>query len=104
MTADSVLNRFEGKHPEHPGKLCNTSKNFNCVTKGGRSAGQYTDASWLDGFVYGAIRGAADSVTRRLDIALEKRVDGYIGRIAKAQVSELNGYINAYAQLIEADH
>ena len=43
-------------------------------------------------------------MARQSDAALEKRVDGYIDRIAVAQASEPNGYIDTYTQLMEADH
>ena len=35
---------------------------------------------------------------------LESRIDSYIDRIAKAQASEPDGYINTYTQLMEPDH
>ena len=61
-------------------------------------------APWFDGLVYETIRGVADLMARQSDVALEKRVDGYIDRIAVAQASEPNGYIDTYTQLMEADH
>ena len=98
VTVNDVFDKFEGKHLEHPGKFCNTFENFDRVAKGERNIGQHAVAPWFDGLVYETIRGVADLMARQSDVALEKRVDGYIDRIAKAQASEPNGYIDTYTQ------
>lgn len=104
VTVNDVFDKFEGKHLEHPGEFCNTFENFDRVAKGERNIGRHAGAPWFDGLVYETIRGVADLMARQSDAALEKRVDGYIDRIAVAQASEPNGYIDTYTQLMEADH
>jgi DUF1680 family protein len=49
------------------------------------------------------IRGAADFLAAKPDPALETRIDGYIARIAAAQVRDTNGYLNTWTQLQHPD-
>jgi DUF1680 family protein len=45
------------------------------------------------------IRGASDFLAAKPDPDLEKRIEGYISRIAAAQDRDPNGYVNTYTQL-----
>lgn len=54
---------------------------------------------WYDGLIYEMIRGSADFLAARPDPVLEKRIDGYIERIAAAQARDTNGYLNTWTQL-----
>ena len=59
---------------------------------------------WFDGLVYEMIRGAADFLASKPDRALEKRIDGYIARIAAAQDRDTNGYLNTWTELEHPNH
>jgi DUF1680 family protein len=65
---------------------------------GGKHAGQ----PWYDGLIYEMIRGCADFLAVQRDADLEKRLDGYIDRIAAAQAKDADGYLNTYTQLERA--
>jgi DUF1680 family protein len=54
---------------------------------------------WYDGLIYEMIRGAADFLAATPDPVLEKRLDGYIARIAAAQARDPDGYLNTWTQL-----
>jgi DUF1680 family protein len=54
---------------------------------------------WYDGLIYEMIRGASDFMAAQPDLTLEKRVDGYITRIAAAQAKDPNGYLNTWTEL-----
>jgi DUF1680 family protein len=54
---------------------------------------------WYDGLIYEMIRGSADFLAAHPDPALERRIDGYISRIAAAQDRDPNGYLNTWTQL-----
>ena len=54
---------------------------------------------WYDGLIYEMIRGSADFLAVHPDPALERRIDGYIARIAAAQDKDPNGYLNTWTQL-----
>ena len=58
---------------------------------------------WYDGLIYEMIRGSADFLAAHPDPALEKRIDGYIARIAAAQDKDPNGYLNTWTQLEHPD-
>src|SRR5215467_6414739 len=58
---------------------------------------------WYDGLIYEMIRGSADFLAAKPDPALEKRMDGYIGRIAAAQDRDTNGYLNTWTELEHPD-
>jgi len=55
---------------------------------------------WYDGLVYEMIRGAADFLATQPDPVMEKRLDGYIARIAAAQARDPEGYLNTWTQLL----
>lgn len=71
--------------------------NFDRV-RDGKSDG-HAGPPWYDGLIYEMIRGAADFLAARPDPALEKRIDGYIARIAAAQTRDTNGYLNTWTEL-----
>ena len=58
---------------------------------------------WYDGLIYEMIRGSADFLAANPDPALEKRIDGYIARIAAAQDRDTNGYLNTWTELLHPD-
>lgn len=106
VTANDVLDKFEGKHI-HDAKECklhDTFRNFDLVAQGKRDINEHAGAPWFDGLVYETIRGISDFISSNPDAGMEKRLDGYIDRIASAQASETDGYINTYTQLMESDH
>ena len=71
--------------------------NFDRV-RDGKSDG-HAGPPWYDGLIYEMIRGAADFLAAQPDPALERRIDGYISRIAAAQDKDPNGYLNTWTQL-----
>lgn len=78
---------------EQDGALTNFDKVRDGI--GGKHAGQ----PWYDGLIYEMIRGCADFLAAQRDPDLEKRLDGYIERIAAAQAKDAQGYLNTYTQL-----
>ena len=44
------------------------------------------------------------SCAERPDPALERRIDGYVARIAAAAAKDPDGYLNTYTQLVEPEH
>jgi DUF1680 family protein len=53
--------------------------------------------------LYETIRGAADLLVEYPDLALQKKIDGYIERIAAAQAASPDGYIDTYTTLTRPD-
>jgi DUF1680 family protein len=114
-TVSDVFDKFEGKYdPKTSTTLTadfeklqatrNAFKNFDLVAEGKRGIGIHNGPPWYDGLVYESIRGTADFLGRYPDSTLEKRMDGYIDKIAAAQASDHDGYINTYTQLMEPEH
>lgn len=114
-TVNDVFNKFEGNYDPKKspylekdfkklGATRNAFKNFDLVAEGKRGIGKHNGPPWYDGLVYETIRGASDFLARYPDQSLEKRIDGYIDRIAAAQASDPDGYINTYTELMEPDH
>ena len=105
-TANDVFNKFEGKHVQNqdPNNIYDTFENFDRVAKGERNIGKHAGFPWFDGLVYETIRGISDLMAQTPDPAMEKRIDNYIDRIAAAQASEENGFINTYTQMMEDNH
>lgn len=113
-TVNDVFDKFEGKYTPEGGWLekdfkvrgatRNAFLNFDRVAEGKRGIGMHDGPPWYDGLIYETIRGAADLLSIYPNAELEKRIDGYIDRIAAAQASEPDGYINTYTQLMEPDH
>ena len=71
--------------------------NFDKIRDGQK--GPHGGPPWYDGLIYEMIRGSADFLAAGRDSALEKRLDGYIERIAAAQARDPEGYLNTYTQL-----
>ena len=106
VTTNDVFDKFEGKHLHNPDlkKMHNTFENFDRVANGERNVGDHAGMPWFDGLVYETIRGVSDLIAQQSNPDLEQRVDGYIDRIAKAQASDPDGFINTYTQMIEDNH
>ena len=66
--------------------------------------GHHAGPQWYDGLIYEMIRASADFIAAHPDHELEKRVDGYIARIAAAAAHDPEGYIETWTQLMEPDH
>lgn len=113
-TANDVFDKFEGNYELQGSELIDDAKklgrtrnafvNFDLVAQGKRGIGLHDGPPWYDGLIYESIRGAADFIAHYPDAAMEKRIDGYIDRIAAAQASDPDGYINTYTQLVEPAH
>lgn len=101
ITVPDVLNKFEGQNTGN--SQGNTLWNFEQVASGKRDVGRHVGEPWFDGLVYETIRGIADLLKQQRDAATEARVDMYIDKIAAAQASEQDGYINTYTQLMYQD-
>jgi DUF1680 family protein len=71
--------------------------NFDRVRDG--LGGKHSGPPWYDGLVYEMIRGGADFLAAQGDVELEKRLDGYVERIAAAQAKDPAGYLNTYTQM-----
>ncbi len=71
--------------------------NFDRV-RDGKSDG-HAGPPWYDGLIYEMIRGSADFLAARPDPVLERRIDGYIARIAAAQDRDPDGYLNTWTEL-----
>lgn len=106
VTANDVLDKFEGKYTPFPGwdDTRDAFRNFDRVAKGQRDIKQHDGPEWYDGLVYESIRGIADFLAGHPNKEMEKRIDGYIDRIYAAQQTEPTGYINTHTQLMENDH
>lgn len=112
-TINDVFDKFEGKYKlewrlgeeyERTKKRRDAFENFDLVAQGKRDIGKHNGPPWYDGLVYETIRATGDFLKNYEDKALENRVDGYIKRIAAAQQSDSDGFLNTYTQLIESDH
>ncbi len=71
--------------------------NFDRVRDG--KSGGHAGPEWFDGLVYEMIRAGADFLAAARDPVLEKRLDGYIERIAAAAARDPDGYLNTWTQL-----
>jgi len=85
------------------GRTRNALLNFDMVAQGNKNTGQHDGPPWYDGLLYETIRGAADLLAEYPDPALEKKIDGYIERIAAAQAADPDGYIDTYTTLTRPD-
>lgn len=112
-TVYDVLDKLEGKYEpdredivkekEKTGRTRNAFLNFDLVAQGKKNIGSSDGPPWYDGLVYESIRGAADLLVEYPDPVLEKKLDGYIDRIAAAQATDPDGYINTYTTLNRPD-
>jgi DUF1680 family protein len=75
--------------------------NFDRVSDG--KTGSHAGPEWYDGLIYEMICGSADFDAARRDADIERRLDGYIARIASAQAKDSNGYLNTWTQLMAPD-
>jgi len=113
-TAYDVFNKFEGKYEpqgedliedkEELGRTRDAFLNFDAVAEGKRGTRIHDGPPWYDGLIYESIRGVADLLAQFPDPVMESRIDGYIDRIAAAQASDPDGYIDTYTQLVEPEH
>ncbi|MGC4037967.1 MAG: glycoside hydrolase family 127 protein [Chitinophagaceae bacterium] len=85
------------------GRTRNAFLNFDRVAEGKKDINLHDGPPWYDGLVYESIRGAADLLLEYPDPDLEKRIDGYITRIAAAQAADPDGYINTYTTLMRSN-
>jgi len=109
-TVYDVLDKLEGKYePDRPdliaekarmGRTRNAFLNFDRVAEGKKDTHTHDGPPWYDGLVYETIRGAADLLVAHPDTALQRRIDGYIDRIAAAQAADPDCYINTYTTLM----
>lgn len=76
--------------------------NFDKVRDG--KGGKHGGPPWYDGLVYEMITGAADFLRAQPDEQLERRIDGYVARIAAAADKDPAGYLNTHTQLVEPNH
>ena len=76
--------------------------NFDRIRDG--KTGGHGGPSWYDGLTYEMIRAGADFLAAERDADLEKRLDGYIERIAAAAARDPDGYLNTWTQLTEPEH
>lgn len=106
VTANDVLDKFEGKHRINPDEQHrhNTFINFDDIAEGKKGTGHHAGLPWFDGLIYETIRGISDFLILYPDSYIENRIDGYVDRIYAAQLADANGYINTYTDLIEPDH
>lgn len=112
-TVYDVFDKLEGKYePDRPdiikekekmGRTRNAFLNFDLVAQGKTNINTHDGPPWYDGLVYETIRGAADLLITHPDPQLEKKIDGYIDRIAAAQAVDSNGYLNTYTTLTRPD-
>jgi DUF1680 family protein len=65
--------------------------------------GGHAGPPWYDGLIYEMIRGSADFLAATPNAALEKRLDGYVARIAAAQAKDPHGHLNTWTQLMAPD-
>lgn len=76
--------------------------NFDKVRDG--KTGGHAGPPWYDGLIYEMIRGSSDFLAAHPDPELDRRLDGYIARIAAAAARHPQGYVNTYTQLMEPGH
>lgn len=95
VTANDVLNKFAER---------DVPDNFKKVAAGDRDTHNHAGLPWFDGLIYESIRGISDLLVTNPDEALKARVDSLVDRIALAQASEPDGFINTYTQLSENGH
>ena len=92
VTIDDAWTKFEN---DRGGAL----NNFDRVRDG--KGGGHAGPPWYDGLIYEMIRASSDFLAAHPDPALDKRLDGYIARIAAAAARHPHGYVNTYTQLEE---
>lgn len=76
--------------------------NFDRVASG--LSGGHAGYPWFDGLVYEMIRAASDFLAVEPDPELDRRLDGYVERVAAAQAAIGDGYLNTFPQLTNPTH
>jgi DUF1680 family protein/alpha-L-arabinofuranosidase len=104
ITANDVLDKFEGKNlPTADQQKNNVFNNFDKVASGNLKGG-HAGLPWFDGLIYESIRGIGDLIGQHPNAKIEARLDQYIDRIYAAQKADPDGYLNTYTQLMEPTH
>jgi DUF1680 family protein len=67
-------------------------------------AGTHAGPPFADGLLCEVIRGCSDFLAVQRDTAIERRIDGYIDRMAAAQAKDPDGYINTWTSMKEPSH
>jgi DUF1680 family protein len=98
VTLPDILDKFEGRGRKD-GVKDDWVANFDHVAAGERANGAHKGPHFANGLVYQTIRGASDYLLSGRDAAIEARLDGYAARIAAAQATEADGYLNTHNQL-----
>jgi DUF1680 family protein len=75
--------------------------NFDRVAAG--EHGAHVGFPFFDGLLYETIRGASDLLAVSHDERLDRQLDGYIERIARAQAVDPDGYLNTFTTLLCPD-
>lgn len=98
VTLPDVLDKFEGRGRKD-GVKDDWFANFDHVAAGERANGAHKGPHFANGLVYEAISGASDYLLSHRDPALAARLHAYAARIAAAQATEADGYLNTHNQL-----
>lgn len=98
VTLPDVLDKFEGRGRKD-GVEDDWFANFDHVAAGERANGAHKGPHFANGLVYEAISGASDYLLSHRDPALAARLNAYAARIAAAQATEADGYLNTHNQL-----
>lgn len=77
--------------------------NFDLI-RDGNYAGKHNGEPWYDGLIYEMITASAGFLVSHPDAALQKRIDGFIDRIAAASATQKDGYLNTYTLAKEPTH
>ncbi|UVI30458.1 glycoside hydrolase family 127 protein [Paenibacillus spongiae] len=89
VTVYDVLDKFEND---------GAMRNFDFVSEGAEE-GYHCGEPWFDGLIYETIRGISDILAVDYDEELDRRVDEIIEKVARAQNTVGDGYINTYTLL-----
>lgn len=91
---DVMLNDVFTKWEKERGRAFD---NFDRVARG--ETGTHYGYWFFDGQIWETMRGAADFLAQNYDEALDRRLDGYIERIAAAQAVDPDGYLHTWVTL-----
>ena len=94
VTVNDVFDKFE----KDRGGAFN---NYRRVIDG--KSGYHAGPPWYDGLIMESIRGASDFLAGQYDGELDKRLDGYISLVARAQDAIGDGFANTYTTLMHPD-
>ncbi|RYX82657.1 glycoside hydrolase family 127 protein [bacterium] len=87
-TINDTFSKFEGS---------GAFENFDRVAA--KQTGGHKGDPWWDGLVYETITGASDFLASHPDPTLQRRIEGYVTRIAAAAAADPDGYVNTGATL-----